>query len=252
MSDPSLLSPIPRPLRAMTGGETGSNAKMRSSFDETPTLDNTLDVPLRSTLLLELRDDDTATVYTYYSTISTNYTMSNLPGPGRLLGNFYSRAGRTLEKHLGRVVHRAAIKEYEQAVDVLKSDGTHRMLLGDEPKEHERACDVLLICARSDDVNIQVGAFEKIVRYFVYFPSKIRSAFRRVFERRSEISDVATFSWKRSGVEYSVKWLLWYKLASRCLSSHHSSFMEAGAKFDDVKRKSLDFLNFESLLLSCG
>lgn len=37
------------------------------------------------------------------STFSTNYTMSDLAGTGRVLGNLYSAAGRRLEKALGVV-----------------------------------------------------------------------------------------------------------------------------------------------------
>lgn len=37
------------------------------------------------------------------STFSTNYTMSDLAGTGRVLGNLYSAAGRRLEKVLGVV-----------------------------------------------------------------------------------------------------------------------------------------------------
>ncbi|KLO10493.1 hypothetical protein SCHPADRAFT_906814 [Schizopora paradoxa] len=120
------------------------------------------------------------------------------------------------------------------------------------PEEHERACQVLLICARSNDVNIQIEAFKRIVQKSVKHPKKVRSAFRRVFERRKEISDVTTFSWKRPGVEYSVKWLFWYRLASRCLSSHQSSFIEETVQLEGVRRHSLDFSRFEGLLLSCG
>ncbi|KLO03872.1 hypothetical protein SCHPADRAFT_897482, partial [Schizopora paradoxa] len=78
--------------------------------DTRPTHNDTTDdedadvvFPLSNSFLDELRNDDATTVYTYFSTVSTNYTMSNLPGPGRLLGNFYSRAGRTLERRLGRI-----------------------------------------------------------------------------------------------------------------------------------------------------
>ena len=42
---------------------------------------------------------------TFYS--STNDTASNLPGPGRLLGNAYSYAGRRLERVVGVVAHKA-------------------------------------------------------------------------------------------------------------------------------------------------
>ena len=40
---------------------------------------------------------------------STNDTASNLPGPGRLLGNAYSYAGRRLERAVGAVVHKAGL-----------------------------------------------------------------------------------------------------------------------------------------------
>ncbi len=45
---------------------------------------------------LEVQDDDAATTYSYFSTWSSNYTASNLPGPGRILGNLYDWAGSTL------------------------------------------------------------------------------------------------------------------------------------------------------------
>ncbi|KLO08242.1 hypothetical protein SCHPADRAFT_615212 [Schizopora paradoxa] len=124
-----------------------------TSNDTTDDEDADVVFPLSSSFLDELREDDTTTVYTYHSTWSTNYTMSNLPGPGRLLGNFYSRAGRTLERRLGRIVNRAAINEYEDAVEVLQRqqlglESIESMFWLGGPEEHERACQVLLICAR--------------------------------------------------------------------------------------------------------
>lgn len=41
------------------------------------------------------------------STVSTNFTESNLPGAGRLLGKLYSSAGKKLEKAMARFVNRA-------------------------------------------------------------------------------------------------------------------------------------------------
>lgn len=69
---------------------------------------------------------------------------------------------------------------------------------------------------RSDNVDLQARAFKCITRYFILFPSDALSAFRDAFDRRKEISDVVTFSWKRSGVEYTIKWLCYYKMVSRC------------------------------------
>ncbi len=49
--------------------------------------------------------DDSTTIYSYYSTESSNYTMSNLEGPGRLLGNLFSSAGSFLERRLGKLAY---------------------------------------------------------------------------------------------------------------------------------------------------
>lgn len=46
---------------------------------------------------------DGTSVFSY----STNSTASNLVGPGRVLGNFYSVTGRRLERALGGIAHRA-------------------------------------------------------------------------------------------------------------------------------------------------
>ena len=66
-------------------------------------------------LLLSYDDDgqdddvygDTTTISSRTSLFSTNYTMSNLVGAGRVLGNFYSFAGRRLERTVGTIAHRA-------------------------------------------------------------------------------------------------------------------------------------------------
>lgn len=51
-------------------------------------------------------EDDKVSVSSQF-TFSTNYTMSNLAGPGRVLGNLYSFTGRRLEKTLADIAHRA-------------------------------------------------------------------------------------------------------------------------------------------------
>lgn len=103
---------------------------------------------------------------------------------------------------------------------------------------------------RSNDAYIQALAFFLIVWGFIWFPSKARSAFANIFERRKTVSDVIAFSWKRPGVEYSIYWLYWYKLASRCLSTLPSPVIEAAAHFDRIEWRSLDFSAFEELLSS--
>ncbi|KLO14313.1 hypothetical protein SCHPADRAFT_318173 [Schizopora paradoxa] len=146
------------------------------SYDCTVT--STISHPSFHPLLDELRRDDMT--YSYASTWSSNYTVSNRPGPGRLLGNMYSRAGTSLERRLGKFINRGAMRKYEMAVAVLNEFGYFYDVFESKAiKEHEKACTILLICA----------------------------------------SDVVTFSWKHSSANYSLEWLYWFKLASRCLSS---------------------------------
>lgn len=62
-------------------------------------------------------DDASVMTYSYQSTWSTNYTMSNLPGPGRNLGNLLLKAGAALERRLvlWRIINRAALKAEKEA-----------------------------------------------------------------------------------------------------------------------------------------
>ena len=46
------------------------------------------------------------------SSTSSNDTAPNLVGPGRVLGNFYDRAGRYVEKALGKTLNRAGRGPY--------------------------------------------------------------------------------------------------------------------------------------------
>ena len=57
--------------------------------------------------LEERRDTLSPDNYSSISTFSTNYTMSNLIGAGRTLGNLYSSAGKKIEHTLNRAAHRA-------------------------------------------------------------------------------------------------------------------------------------------------
>ena len=52
----------------------------------------------------ELHDTQSVTSSSFYS---SNYTMSNLVGPGRVLGNLYSSLGRRLERSIGASAHKA-------------------------------------------------------------------------------------------------------------------------------------------------
>lgn len=82
----------------------GAHAGLPPAFDAT--LDDFAD------------DGSSQYTYSYASTWSTNYTMSNLPGPGRILGNLYSTAGRSLERGLGELVKKGVRRKLRSAVDV--------------------------------------------------------------------------------------------------------------------------------------
>lgn len=63
--------------------------------------------------------------------MSTNYTMSNLPGTGRILDKLYRTGGRKLERLLGRLAQRAgygpvavSLRIRQLAWDLSNSSGT--------------------------------------------------------------------------------------------------------------------------------
>lgn len=59
--------------------------------------------PLGHDTIYGASSDDTPSILSH----STNSTASNLPGPGRVLGNFYRVTGRRLERTLGDLAHKA-------------------------------------------------------------------------------------------------------------------------------------------------
>ena len=64
------------------------------------------------------------------SLFSTNYTMSNNIGTGRVLGNLYSYAGRRLEKTIGLLAHRAGLgpnTTYEKIQAIYDSDESRKL-----------------------------------------------------------------------------------------------------------------------------
>ncbi|KLO10499.1 hypothetical protein SCHPADRAFT_906820 [Schizopora paradoxa] len=234
--------------------ETNSSSSNPAAGGEKSGIDShTTHSQSSSSFLKELCEDSVSSItYSYASTWSSNYTMSNLAGPGRILGNFYSRAGSALERRIAKWANRSASKEYEKAVAAQEGYDFTVMFFCEDPKEHERACEMLLVCAKSDEVEIQLKAFTDTIQYFLEFPSDALSAFRNVFKRRQEFSDVVTFSWKRPGVEYTMNWLCRYKMASRCLSSHDNLVIEAAAKLNTDRFRALDFSSFEEIFLCCS
>lgn len=107
---------------------------------------------LSSSILDELRRDNrSAWTYSYHSAWSSNYTMSNLPGPGRLLGMLYSRAGSSLEHQLGKFALRMGIGSYPKAVIMLRKESgkaVSAMLWNSDEQVVEKFCEALLVCAQ--------------------------------------------------------------------------------------------------------
>ncbi|KLO08251.1 hypothetical protein SCHPADRAFT_944610 [Schizopora paradoxa] len=203
--------------------------------------------------LRRLGEQSSDITYSYNSTWSSNYTTSNLVGTGRVLGNLLSKAGVSLEKGLANFAYRARIGDRAKALNTLEEHGVYDMFLNDDPTKHLKACEILLIGAGVYDARHQAIVFEKIVRYFVWFPSKVHSAFQKLFKSRNEISDLTTSFWKRSGVDYNAVWYFWYKMASRCLSSCSNSVTMEATRLEVgvAELQCLDFSCFEELILSC-
>lgn len=134
MSTFMLNSSASRPSNPDTGAQT---TVLGTDLDQAP------DSGHGESTLSSSFQDDSESVYSYSSTFSTNYTMSNLPGPGRLLGNIFSKAGSSLEHGLGKIAYRAGVGAYAKLEDLRQE--THRH---STQKQKERICETLLGYAR--------------------------------------------------------------------------------------------------------
>lgn len=74
---------------------------MLESFSSTDNLNRTR--PLGHRAIYGAPGDDNVSFFSH----STSSTVSNLAGPGRVLGNFYSFTGKRLERTLGNIAHKA-------------------------------------------------------------------------------------------------------------------------------------------------
>lgn len=61
-----------------------------------------------------------------FNSRSTNYTASNIPGPGRLLGLFYRKVGHQIEQGLGYLADRAGFGPCAVALDIWETTDTLR------------------------------------------------------------------------------------------------------------------------------
>jgi len=190
--------------------------------------------------------DDARTRDSYFSEWSSNYTMSNLPCPGRLLGNLYSLAGSALERNLERLVYRVRYRSFVKAEKALRWG---RLVLAEEMKKTEREdmCGLFLTYARSKAPAIQTLAFRAIIHQVVRWPS-LRHTFEAYSGARGEPIEAAISSWKRPDVNYKPIWIYLYHVASLCLTSNH--VMDYFHRIDSTT-SDMRFPLFEGLLTSC-
>ncbi|KLO06949.1 hypothetical protein SCHPADRAFT_909921 [Schizopora paradoxa] len=192
--------------------------------------------------------------YSYASTWSTNYTVSNLTGPGRIIGNALSSAGSSLERQLGTMAYRAGLGRYARAETSLQRTGPSSLFIYEDTdeKSRERVCKTLLEYASSTNLIIQLMAFRRIVYNAILYPP-LRSAINNHRKKRGETPGLLTFSWKRPGVDYSSLWLYHYQLVSICLSPDSpimDSISNLECRIEDTDRI-LHFSHFIGVLRSC-
>lgn len=96
-----------------------------------------------------LRDNSTiVSQYSYSSTWSSNYTMSNLPGPGRLLGKLFSSAGAILERFIGKLAQSKELWDFSLANTNLRKAVTFNVMKSGDTMQKEKAWGILLDYAR--------------------------------------------------------------------------------------------------------
>ncbi len=258
----------------MIGGHLNSSPSSSSGPNTWATLQQTPSNSSqpRSTLLDDdFLQDESKTIYSYFSTWSTNYHHIEPPGPGRVVGSLLSTAGSSLERGLGKLVYRAGLGTFLKAETDLSDDSLLiRGRMGQEM--NEKSCDILLsyaryrpsvppvvtslinyVSKRSNNLTIQVMAFNFIIYNAVRF-SSLRFTVEKFCQKRNEPVDVVAFLWKRPGMDYSAGWLYFYHMASRCLSTHSSPVLDILADLRDnrdAKFRDLDFSYFEEVFSSC-
>ncbi|KLO10294.1 hypothetical protein SCHPADRAFT_525645 [Schizopora paradoxa] len=191
-------------------------------------------------------NSETASVYSYFSTWSTNYTMSNLPGPGRILGNLFSAAGSTLERNFGRFVMKSRMKAYRRAVKALTKLPFWRV--GEmTPGERQETCKLLLYYAQSEDANIQTSAFRLIILCVVRWPP-FREDFQSYCKAQGEDIESVTHSWTTTSNSFSAEWNYICQVASLCFRSNPVMDYVASR---NLKYRSSDFTCVEELFTCC-
>lgn len=146
-------SDLEGPGRILGNLYSSAGLRLERRLKKMQTAESDRNRPMVASLVNDFQQDQTTTIYSYTSAFSTNYTTSNLPGPGRIIGNLYSWAGSAFERRLGKIVNRSALKAYSEAKSLILKSGAGpgsipNMMRSDDVASTEFACDVLLRCAR--------------------------------------------------------------------------------------------------------
>lgn len=195
--------------------------------------------------------------------ISSSATCSNLRGPGRNLGNLFSKTSPSVERFLGRFVLKVGLSKRARATKVFQ-----RLRFPDrEMSEREKTdiCETLLKHARCvpdcyflffsltewgrnrNFPIIQSMAFQEIISRIILYPP-LRRTFESCIQRRGERTEVALFSWKgRQRLIYSVGWLYIHEITSRCLTSNPVTDLADHFELENSWESSC----FKELLLVC-
>ncbi|KLO10081.1 hypothetical protein SCHPADRAFT_943119 [Schizopora paradoxa] len=159
--------------------------------------------------------------WSFYSVTSSNFTVSGIVGPGRLLGKALDFAGRSLERKISSLTNRAASSRTEWEVVFSACQD-----LGDP----NISC--LLEAAGSNVTREQLYAFKEIVKCKVIdCGSGSGSGWGRIGLLSTQITEFKRYVsfWRRPWVSYSTEWLYYFRLASFCLTDSALSERFAGA-----------------------
>ncbi|KAI5120940.1 hypothetical protein M0805_001645 [Coniferiporia weirii] len=108
------------------------------------------------------------------TSVSTNATADNLPGPGRIIGNIYGRLGGCLEVQLGRIAEkmgrgpRATAIRIQRRRDVITSATARKLLTIEAESERlEKDCERMLKYATSRIPSTRRQALDRITDFAV-------------------------------------------------------------------------------------
>jgi len=99
-----------------------------------------------------------ASHWSFFSTTSSNFTLPNLVGPGRVLGNLYEMAGRSLESSIQSVTYKIGLHPLWPSFDETPIFNPFGRIIPGFLKFF-----VLVQCAASRNINVQLESFASLV-----------------------------------------------------------------------------------------